>query len=327
MNKRGVICITAVLILTAVFSACSEKMQDKNAVEQTDREDRETAQQPELNEDGTITLAEGYASHGFHAEDGTLFDTGSIIECENGSIKGQIEFQQNTAGTMNYGLIIMADFVQKKFTVQNEQFDCYRFSLTDEERAIIQIEFPADDDAYEWEYLIVPEPDAKDFSMDSDSGWNNFMATRGVFTGSYRMEDKSGGKRFPHVYEQTDTDKLGELKHDGNTGFQLVKSSKDLRVFDSAKAGSRACLCLGGMREEAQAYAVVAFCGWKQTEISKGQLVRCYTSVPDRNSYDEIIFPNIKEDAVYQMFAFELPFESRPAAMVNAAFRIKLEGR
>ena len=70
---------------------------------------------------------------------------------------------------------------------------------------------------------------------------------------------------------------------------------------------------------------VVAFCNWKQVEVAKGQLVRCYQSVPDRNSYDEIIFPNIKGDAVYQMFAFEMPIASRAIASVNQTFRIKMK--
>ena len=35
----------------------------------------------------------------------------------------------------------------------------------------------------------------------------------------------------------------------------------------------------------------------------------------------------IKEDTVYQMFAFELPIESRINILLKQTFRIKLEGR
>ena len=254
-----------------------------------------------------------------------LVEPGSNVECADGYIKGQIEFQQNVTGSMKYGLIVMSDFIQKKFAVKNKQYDCYRFSLKDEDKIRIEIMIPIDDRAYEMEYLIIPEPDAKNFSMNSESGWNNFLATQGVCTSSYRIIDRNGKIRVPHEFDQINTINLDELEHKGNTGFELVKSSEDLCVFDSAKAGSRACLCLGGMRKEAEAYAVIAFCNWKQTQITKGQLVRCYTSVPNRNSFDEIIFPNIKENAVYQMFAFELPIEARPIAIVNQTFRIKLE--
>ncbi len=322
MKKKSVIFLIATLMaLTIVISACFNHDQ----VTDTNNDQTETMEQVKLNDDGTLTLAKGYTAHGFYTKDGQLVEPGSNVEYTDGCIKGQIEFQQNIAGTMKYGLIVMTDFIQKNFTVKNKRYDCYRFSLKDEDKVRIEIMIPADDQAYEMEYLIVPEPDAKNFSMNNESEWNNFMATQGVCTSSYLIKDKNGNVRIPHEFNQINTESLGELKHKGSTGFELVKSSKDLYVFDSAKAGSRACLCLGGMRKEADAYAVIAFSNWKQIPIAKGQLVRCYTSVPNRNSFDEIIFPNIKESAVYQMFAFELPIESRPIAMVNQTFRIKLE--
>lgn len=332
-NKQAVFFTAAAWLGMAVaLSACSKDIFDR----ETDRKqtgmveeipEKETEEQVQLHDDGSITLAEGFTAHGFYKTDGKLADPGSRIVCEDGVIRGQVHLQQNLPGTMNYGLIVMTDFVQKEFTVECKPYDCYRFSLTDEDEAGIEITVPAGDDAYEMEVLIIPEPDALNFSMDSEDEWNNFQATRGAVSSSYQIIDKNGTARVPHVFDQIDTKSLDEVEHEGNTGFELVESRKEMRVFDSAKAGSRACLCLGGMREEAQAYAVVAFCDWKQTEIAKGELVRCYASVPERNSYDEIIFPNIKEDAVYQMFAFELPLEARPIGLMKQTFRIKLEGR
>ncbi|MDE7310698.1 MAG: hypothetical protein K2N87_03600 [Eubacterium sp.] len=286
---------------------------------------KEQKQGFKLNDDGTVTLGLGYSAHGFFTTDGNLVNSGDDILCEDGYIRGQIEFQKNLTEPMEYGLIIMNDFMQKKFAVDNEWFDCYRFSLSGNGTIKIAVEVPVEDNAYEMEYLIVPEPDAKNFSMDNESGWHNFLATKEVSVSSYRITDKTGKRRVPPVFDQIDTEKLEELESEGNTGFELVKSSKDVSAFASAKSGSHACMCLGSMRKEVDAYAVIAFCDWKQTEITKGQWVRCYTSVPDKNYFEEIILPNEQEDAVYQMFAFELPIESRLKTLVYQTFRIKLE--
>ena len=312
-----IVIIVSVIFFIRFNSGKSDKMQTEGQ-----------KQGFQLNDNGTVTLGNGYVAHGFYTKDGKLINSGDDVICEDGYIRGWIEFQQNITETMEYGLIIMTDFVQKKFAVEGKQYNCYRFSLPGNGNVRIAVEIPVEDKAYEMEYLIVPEPDAKNYSMNSESEWNNFNVTKDVRTSSYRIID--GGtesKRVPPVFEKIETKKLEELAFEGNTGFELVKSSKDLRVFDSAKCGSRACLCLGGMRKEVEAYAVVAFCDWKQTEFSKGEFVRCYTSVPDGNYYEEINFPTIKKDCVYQMFAFEMPFESRMGILLHQTFRIKLEMR
>ncbi len=328
LNKRAVAGIAvALLTIFTILTICLRVVFVGREGNQKDRlqTDQQKQDRFRFNEDGTVTLGEGFTSHGFYTKDGKLADFGSAVECEDGCIRGCIVFQQNLPGTTEYGLLMMEDFIQKEFKVGNVSFDCYRFSLSGEGTARIEVELPVMDRAYEIEYLIVPQPDAQNFSMDSKSGWNNFLATKNAYTSSYKIMDKHRNKRVPPAYERVNTFKLGEIQHGGSTGFELVKSSEELKIFDYANGGSRACLCLGSMKKEVDAYVVVAFCNWKQVEVAKGQLVRCYQSVPDRNSYDEIIFPNIKGDAVYQMFAFEMPIASRAIASVNQTFRIKMK--
>ncbi len=326
INKRAVagisVLFVTIIILLTCFKAIFVGQEGNQKTSQS--VDQQKSEKIRFNDDGTVTLGEGYTAHGLYTKDGKLVDFGNAVECEGGCIRGCIVFQQNLPGTTEYGLLLMEDFIQKEFKVGNTLFDCYRFSLSGEDTAKVEVELPVMDSAYEMEYLIVPQPDAENFSMDSKSGWNNFLATKNAYASSYKIMDKDGNTRIPPVYKRVDTAKLGEIQYDGDIGFELVKSREELDVFDAANSGCRACLCLGGMRKEVDAYAVVAFCNWKQTEVAKGQLVYCYQSVPDRNSYDEIIFPNIKEDAVYQMFAFEMPIESRRIASVNQTFRIKI---
>ncbi len=278
-----------------------------------------------LNDNGTVALGDGMISHGLFSKDGKLINPGEKAECADNKVEGKIHFQQNKQGTMEYGLIFMADFIQKEFIVENEAFTCYRFSLTGDDQVKIGVQIPVEDNTYEIEYLIVPEPDLKNFSMENELEWNNFMATRDVCSGSYRITGKNDTKRVPVTLPQIDTNKLKAADFQGNTGFELVKSSSDISIFDTAKSGGTACLCMGGMQQRDDAYVVVAFCDWKQSELAPGELLRCYTSVPDRNNYEEIRFPDIKEDAVYQIFAFSLPIESRMLSMIRKTLRIKLE--
>lgn len=278
-----------------------------------------------LNDNGTVTLGGGMISHGLFSKDGKLINPGEQAECADNKVEGMIHFQQNKQGTMEYGLIFMADFIQTEFLVEKEAFTCYRFSLTGDDQVKFGVQIPVEDNTYEIEYLIVPEPDLKNFSMKNDLEWNNFMATGDVCSGSYRVTGKNNSKRVPKTLPQIDTSKLKAVDFEGNTGFELVKSSSDIRIFDTAKSGETACLCMGGMQQADDAYVVVAFCDWKQSAIAPGELLRCYSSVPDRNNYEEIHFPEIKEDAVYQMFAFSLPIESRMPSMIRKTLRIKLE--
>lgn len=289
-------------------------------------DDKSEAEGFEFHNDGSVTLEEGYVTHGFYGQDGALVNTGGIAVCEGAFVKGSIEFQQNKQVQMEYGLIIMTDFEQKKFWVHDQTFDCYRFSLSGVDKETIDVKIPIESSTYEIEYLIVPEPESKNFSMDSEVGWNNFNATKDVCSSSFCVASKDGGARMPHELEQIDTRKLKLLDFEGNTGFELVKSSMDLSVFDSANAADHVCLCLGGMQKDVKAYAVVAFCDWKQVGITEGELVRCYSSVADQNYFDEIILPNIKDDAVYQMFAFEMPIECRVPGLLKQTFRIKIGG-
>lgn len=277
----------------------------------------------EYHEDGIVTLGEGFTAYGFYSEEGQFVDSGGDIECDNGHVKGQVEFQQNHEGTTEYGLILMLDFIQREFMVEDTAYQMYRFSLTGEDDIRIDVDIDVMEGADRLTYLIIMEPDLRDFSLKDEDGWNNFMVTKNVYSNSYFISDESG--QIAKEDEVISTDELPELEFDGNVGFELIKSELDMSVFDSAKGGEEAVLCIGGMGTKAEICTAVAFCNWEQVPVIQGELIQSYSCVPGRNSYEKIIFPDMQEEAVYQAFLFDA--SDGYAKPVRPTFRIKIEGR
>lgn len=82
------------------------------------------------NSDGTVTLGEGMVSNGFwDSETGAIVDQGTLLKPIDRKIRGRISFSQNIPDTRNHLLIIMIDYVQQSFCIDNNKYSTYSFSL------------------------------------------------------------------------------------------------------------------------------------------------------------------------------------------------------
>lgn len=265
------------------------------------------------NEDGSVTLGEGYVAYGFCDGTGDIVNSGEELECVEGKITGNIRYQQNKTSKVEYGLIVMTDYVQQSFKVDGKPTRFYTFELTGEDEICIPIELEVTEQSYEMEYLIISEPKAtaEDFISGDDLKFNNIYASQERSTGCFPIKGREEPEKIIKNLEFVDWPIT--------LGFDLIEG--EYIPFCRAKSGQKSTMVIGQEGVDLDYYIVVAFCDWEQVSLNKGELVGYFDFNEGKNGSYEITFPQAKDGAMYQMFLFGKP---NAGSFGAATFRVEL---
>lgn len=274
-------------------------------------------------EDGTITLGEGLVAHGFYTLNGLIVNNGEKLTIENGNMKGIVNIQQNLPGTVDYGLLLMQDFIQQDFYVNAEKYWIYQFSMTGIDEKNIEIELPVEENATEFEYLIVQSPGMTGFENEQGLDWDKLIDSKNAYSFFAVLNETANGMKQDAAYLYKTADEIATLQSVPDVGFELFRTQDNLSVFGEASAGDKIGAGIASSLGDAQQYYLIAFCNWKQAVIEDQAKVIIYPKM-DRVLYDEIELPQVDEDAVYQMFLFELHGDSQ--RRLRPSFRMDLKG-
>lgn len=259
-----------------------------------------TAEGVIFHDDGTLTLPEGASSFGFFSTDGHLYEN-EVAKIENGELSAVVQYQQNYSETRKYLLIMMVDYEQHEFIVDNNICNTYCFSL--EGDTTFKIPFTLcglDADASEIEFLIFNEPDYRNLSIEDDLGWTQMHKMSECYAGRLRISDTPKQNQQPSIE--------GNEYEADNDGLFLSESLDKLILMPRAQSGQPVNLILGNPAEENCEFALVAFCGWEQINLSEDSKTVYTTLNPRQTKYYQLDLPTVTENQPYQIVAFEKPF-------------------
>jgi hypothetical protein len=160
----------------------------------------------------------------------------------------------------------------------------------------------------EFEYMIISEPDMKEFSIDNKNEWKKLLMTKELRTWrlplSNSMEENLSLK-YDNTYEKFDFhgNQLGD-------GINLTKTHQNIMALPSCKSMEELEIVLGNTSEENSEYVLVAFLNWKQVRFDNENIVK-YVDIPSNtNIYYKLTTPKVDSDTPYQIFAFPKPFNN-----------------
>ncbi len=281
----------------------TEDVPDKNVKEEGD-----SPQTIQYNDDGTVTLPEGYSGTGFYDIDtGKIYDDRAIYTTENGTLRGRVLFQQNFPETRHYIFIAMVDYVQQEFAMDGKTYTEYAFDLTGDTKIEFEIELSVPDGATEFTYLFIPEPDEKEFVKDGEIQ-DIFLALKYFNLYRLRIEDGTGkGGRKPEEYP----DEIETVDVTGSRiayGFILMEQDNDKLVTEGYSGQQYELLISNEDGKEDKEYVIIAFLNWKQVPLVEGEET-VYVKVPAGKHYMlPVTIPEAGEESIYQIYAFSSPY-------------------
>lgn len=259
------------------------------------------------NDDGTVTLGSGMVANGFY--DNTtnkIIDSGSLFQPVNGVIQGQVSFKQNISEKRNYLLIIMIDYKQKDFIVNDMPYTTFPFSLEGEDSIRINVEITnLSANAHEFSYLIIPEPDITELSISDSNEWNKLLMTSSLY--GWRLLLNNSKKQIkPTEFDES------YIKIDSqiNYGIQLTKKYQEVTAMPSCSSMEDIELILSNTTDYDLEYVLVAFLDWKQTSIGVNDIPKFIKIPPQTNIYFKVTVPYVGKDTPYQIYAIPMPFSN-----------------
>ena len=271
-------------------------------------EENEPLQTIQYNEDGTVTLPEGYSGSGFYDIDtGKIYGDRATYTTENGILRGRVLFQQNFPETRHYMFIAMVDYVQQEFIMDGEAYTEFAFDLTGDTKIEFEIELQVPDGATEFTYLFIPEPDEKEFVKDGEIQ-GIFLVLKYFNLYRLRIEDGTGKEgRKPEEYP----DEIETVDVTGARiayGFTLMEQDNDKLITEGYSGQQYELLISNEDGEEDKEYVIIAFLNWKQIPLVEG-IETVYVKVPAGKHYMlPVIIPEAGEESVYQIYAFGSPY-------------------
>lgn len=258
------------------------------------------------NDDFTVTLGLGMVAHGFYDTiTNKIIDSGSLMKPVNGKINGQVSFQQNINEIRNYLLIILIDYKQYDFIVNDTTYSTYPFSLEGNEELRISVEISnLNSDAHEFTYYIIPEPNITDLSIDNSNEWNKLLMTSNIY--SWRLLLNSLTKNA-NLSEYDNS--YMKMASQTDYGIQLSKTHQEVAVMPTCKSMDDVELIISNPYNSDLEYAVIAFLNWEQIPLNN-DIIKIVKIPSNTNIYYKIKVPTVDKNAPYQIFAIPNPYDN-----------------
>lgn len=263
---------------------------------------------PVYHEDGSVTIQEGYTSNGFYnLETNAIIDNGTTIEISGDVLQGRISFQQNFPVKRSYLVIVLIDYIQHEFYVEDQSFQSYSFQLEGESKINLDISiFLTESEGTEFSYIIVPQPEEKNYLIDGKYDWNTMFSDRGLIFGRYHLDrlyfQAEKEQEFPQDYI--------EFQAEGNiSGFELVESRSNINVSVEEKGGRTLELVFLNQTQESKEtnYVVLGFADWNQIPVD-GIHMKYFVTIPADTSVSiPVTLPYVEEPTIFQIVAFSDP--------------------
>lgn len=281
-----------------------------------------TSNTRENNSNSVNRQAVNTIGYGLKNSKGEHIDNGSNINPQNNIISVNVSINHNLDENREYGLIVLEDFKQVPFKIENEQeFTKYFFSMSPNTSKYIKVTLPVNSNAREVIFLLIKKPNYKLKEMD----FNRAAILEEVLSMRYPINQ---AKNSDNVKE-SEPDYI--IKDGLNENMFVTKNKEKLQAVFVETEGKELTFSVGNDTEQPMRYAIVALKDWEQNKIINNQDV-IYTTVPSgvRQIFD-FNLPNVDSETNFQLIALPFPYEVSKENYISqqafGSFRIVIQNK
>ncbi|HDR7447822.1 MULTISPECIES: hypothetical protein [Bacillus] len=265
-------------------------------------------------------------SYGLKDNQGQHINNGSEITSENNTINVSLSFIHNIDEDRKYGLIVLEDYVQKPFKIENtvNELSHYSFDMKPNNSITTKISLHTSPNASELAFLIIKKPEYK--LKDND-----------LHKASILEEILSMRYSIHHPHKESETLKFTPIQphtilKDGLYEPLFVTSNEEkLQTVFSEKEGETLTLSNGNETKDEIPYAIVAFKDWEQVELFHNKNVAYTTVAPETRQTFTFTLPTVEQESNFQLVAFPFPYKVSEDHYVSqqayGSFRIVIENK
>ncbi|PDZ03170.1 hypothetical protein COE20_20150 [Bacillus cereus] len=265
-------------------------------------------------------------SYGLKNTKGQHINNGSEITMENNEINVSLSFIHNVDEDRKYGLIVLEDYEQKPFKIEEaaNEVSHYSFDMKPNSSITTKISLHTSPHASELTFLIIKKPEYKL----KDNDLNKAVILEEILSMRYSINPTQKGSEKAKL---TFIDPNAILKDDLYEPLFVTNNEQNLQTVLSEKEGKQLALSNGNETKDEMTYAIVAFKDWEQVEIFNNNKV-VYTAVaPETRQIFNFTLPSVDQEINFQLVAFPFPYKTSEEDYVSqqafGSFRIVIENK
>lgn len=118
------------------------------------------------------------------------------------------------------------DFIQQDFYVNEKKYQIYQFSMTGIDEKNIEIELPVEENATEFEYLIVQSPDMTRFENEQGLNWDKLIDSKNAYSFFAVLDETANEMKQDAAYQVFLFELHGDLQRRVHSSFRMDLKGK-----------------------------------------------------------------------------------------------------
>nr|EEK66628.1 hypothetical protein bcere0006_31040 [Bacillus wiedmannii] len=245
---------------------------------------------------------------------------------ENNKINVSLSFIHNVDEDRKYGLIVLEDYEQKPFKIEEaaNEVSHYSFDMKPNSSITTRISLHTSPNASELTFLIIKKPEYKL----KDNDLNKAVILEEILSMRYSINPpQEGSKKIKLTFIHPNA----ILKDGLYEPLFVTNNEENLQTVFSEKEGRQLTLSNGNETKDEMTYAIVAFKDWEQVEIFNDKKI-VYTAVaPETRQIFNFTLPSVDQESNFQLVAFPSPYKTSEEDYVSqqafGSFRIVIENK
>ncbi|MED2186014.1 hypothetical protein [Bacillus wiedmannii] len=263
-------------------------------------------------------------SYGLKDKNGQHIDNGSEIISENNNVNVTLSFMHNVDEDRKYGLIVLEDYQQKNFKIEENtnELSNYSFDMKPNSSIKTKISLDISPNAKELTFLIVKKPEykLKDNDLNKAAILEEVLSMRYPVNSNHKEEEKTKTDSVQPIQPKT------VLKDNLYEPLFVTKNAEKLQAVFSESEGKELTVSNGNESKEEINYAIVAFKDWEQIEILDNKKVAYTTVAPETRQIFNFKLPTVDQESNFQLVALPFPYkvskDNYPSQQAFGSFRI-----
>ncbi|MGL5752967.1 MAG: hypothetical protein ACRCXT_20670 [Paraclostridium sp.] len=252
-----------------------------------------------LNTNSNRISNDTYVSYGFLNSTGDIISNGSHISIDiaKPQLQHTLDLDQSLDENYSYLLMVLVDFNQVKFKVENEVYSYYEFDVNKKDSIQIDLKIDIPKNAKELDYILIRKPNY----MPAKENIEELISLQTVLPIRFKLNDLDYNLNYETSLESFYDGQIDNIGiSDKKNKFDLLYQSND---------NSNIYITVGNYSSDDIDYAVVLFNDWEQIKFDDGQLSKVFKLKPDEKQSIQLGLPNVDKDSVFQAIAFPLPYK------------------
>lgn len=246
-----------------------------------------------------------YTVYTLYEPDGTIIQSNSPLKySKQGELYTVLSLSHFFKIEGDYGLIILKDYQQSPFEIENEEYEFYPFNVSSNHTVNLHIKVDVNETTNEIVYVIIKKPGY--IMEDNDVKKSTFLSH--FATIRHPIEGCKDASKISVQYEEP----ISILQTEMGTGIFPSRHTDKSQIIFHADSNEKVHLRVGNMSElkENLDFAIVAFKDWKQVPLLNGKLVNFLDVSKGVTHLYELTFPETEKLSNYQIIGFPRPFRS-----------------